>query len=261
MALDHKNYNPDLMYGASETIADDLTVTDTLNVSGVSTFTGNVTQTGATTFGTGTGAVSLNGNTTIAGSKTFSTGTGAVSLNGTTTMAAATAFVNGTGGTTPITAPPGISNWQPVAATSGTDTTPANGTQFVTTVYIPCNKTITNINYLIGSVGGTDKVYGVLYDSTGAVLANTSLTSGGATVGTAANLQTLALTATYAAKGPGLFYVGISMNGNTARLRTVPAHTQSGNWAGSVSQTHGTVAAITAPTTFTADKAPVVFLD
>ena len=164
-------------------------------------------------------------------------------------------------GLTPISNPTGFANWPNVAATSGTDTTPANGTQFVTSIFVPVNKTITNINYLIGSVGGTDKVYGVLYSSTGTVLANTDLTGGGATVGTAANIQTLALTATYAAKGPALFYVGISMNGTTARLRTVPAHTQQGLVGNTVSQTHGSVAAITPPATFTADKAPVVFLN
>lgn len=159
--------------------------------------------------------------------------------------------------------PHGFANWQPVAATSGTDTTPADGTQFVTSIFLPVRKLITNINYLIGSVGGTNVVYGVLYDASGNVLANTSLTSGGATVGTAANVQTLALTATYLAPGPNIYYVGISINGTTARLRTVPAHTQSGIYAGSVSQTQGTsptVAAITVPTTFTADKAPVVYL-
>lgn len=157
----------------------------------------------------------------------------------------------------------GFSNWQPVAATSGTDTTPADGTQWVTSIFIPVRKLITNINYLIGSVGGTDKVYAVLYDASGNVLANSSLTSGGATVGTAANIQTLALTATYTAPGPNMYYIGISINGTTARIRTIPAHTQSGLFGNSVSQTHGTspsVAAITAPTTFTADKAPIVFV-
>lgn len=161
------------------------------------------------------------------------------------------------------TAPHGFANWQPAAATSGTDTTPADGTQFVTSLFIPVNKTVANISFLIGSVGGTDKVYAVLYSATGAVLANSSTTSGGTTVGTAANIQTLAMTTSYAFKGPALCYVGISINGTTARLRTVAAHTQAGLFAGSVSQTHGSspsVAAITAPTTFTADKAPIVFV-
>ena len=164
------------------------------------------------------------------------------------------------GGITQAVEPAGFANWQPIAATSGTDTTPANGTQFVSSLWLPANKTITGVGYLIGSVGGTDKVYAALYSASGALLANSSVSGGGATVGTAANVQTLAFTSTYAAKGPALYYVGISMNGNTARLRTVPAHTQAGIYAGQVSQTHGTVAAITAPTTFTADKAPVLFV-
>lgn len=170
----------------------------------------------------------------------------------------------GANGITPISTPSGFTNWPINTATAGTDTTPASGTQFVTSIWVPTNMTITNINYLIGSVGGTNVVYGVLYDWTGAVLANTALTGGppvGATVGTAANIQTLALTGTYAAKGPGLFYIGISISGNTARLRTVPAFTSGGLWCGQVAQTHGTVGAIVAPVTFTADKGPVVFLN
>lgn len=165
-------------------------------------------------------------------------------------------------GVTPITAPTGVENWGIATATAGTDSTPASGTQFVTAIFIPCNMTITNVNYLIGSVGGTNKVYAVLYDNTGALLANSSITGSpaGATVGTAANIQTLALTATYAAKGPANFYVGISISGNTARIRTVPAFTSGGIFGGTVAQTHGTVAAITVPSSFTADQAPVVFL-
>lgn len=155
---------------------------------------------------------------------------------------------------------PGFSNWQPIAATSGTDTTPANGTQFVTSIFLPANKTLTGAAYLIGSVGGTDKVYAALYDANGALLANSSVSGGGATVGTAANIQTLAFTTAYVAHGPAMVYVGISINGTTARLRTVPAHTQAGIYAGSVAQSHGTVAAITPPSTFTADKAPVSFV-
>lgn len=157
-------------------------------------------------------------------------------------------------------APTGFANWQPVAATSGTDTTPASGTQFVTSIYLPVSMTLTGVSYLIGSQGGTDKVYVVLYSSSGAVLANSALTDGGATVGTAANVQALNFTSTYAAKGPGRYYVGVSMNGNTARLRTIPAHCQAGLWGNTVSQSHGTVAAITPMTTFTADKAPIVFV-
>jgi hypothetical protein len=39
MALDHKNYNPDLMAGAGETITGDLSIGGALAVTGVATFT------------------------------------------------------------------------------------------------------------------------------------------------------------------------------------------------------------------------------
>lgn len=192
--------------------------------------------------------LSVGGNLAVTGATTF---TGAVANTAAQTL---------TGGIAQATAPHGFANIFPAAATTGTDTTPANGTQFVTSIFVPANKTLTGAGYLIGSVGGTDKVYAALYSATGALLANSSVTTGGATVGTAANAQTLDFTATYAAVGPAMYYVGVSMNGNTARLRTVPAHCSGGIFAGSVSQTHGTVAAITAPTTFTADKAPYIFV-
>jgi len=165
-----------------------------------------------------------------------------------------------TGGFPQPVNPTGFHNVLPATATSGTDTTPANGTQFVTSVFVHGNITIKGAAFLIGSVGGTDKVYAVLYDAAGVVLANSSLTSGGATVGTAANLQSLDFTSTYFAKGPAQYYVGISINGNTSRLRTIAAFCGGSLRAGSVSQTHGTVAAITVPTSFTADKAPFISL-
>ena len=165
-----------------------------------------------------------------------------------------------TGGIAQATAFSGAHNWQPIAATSGTDTTPADGTQFLTSIYLPANCTLTGVKYLIGSVGGTDKAYAVLYSASGAVLANSSLTTDGTTVGTAATVQALAFTSTYAAVGPAMYYVGISIKGTTARLRTVPAYCGGSLYAGSVSQTHATVAAVTEPVTFTADKAPVVVL-
>lgn len=189
--------------------------------------------------------------------------TGAATLSSTLAVTGAitsTAAQTLTGGIAQATAPHGFANIPPASATTGTDTTPANGTQFVTSIFVPVNKTLTGAGYLIGSVGGTDKVYAALYSASGALLANSSVSGGGATVGTAANVQTLDFTSTYAAVGPAMYYVGISMNGNTSRLRSVPAHCSGGIFAGSVAQTHGTVAAITAPTTFTADKAPYVFV-
>ncbi len=180
---------------------------------------------------------------------------------GVTAIAPTTTTV-GTGGIVPISAPSGFANWPITTATSGTDVTGINGTQFVSSLWLPVSMTLTGVSFLVGSVGGTNVAVVVLYDSTGAVLANSSLAGSpkGTTVGTAAQIQALPFTATYAAKGPGLFYVGVSYSGNTAKIRCVPAFTQGGIWGGSVTQTQGVPAAITPPTTFTADLAPVCFL-
>jgi hypothetical protein len=157
--------------------------------------------------------------------------------------------------------PTGLSNKDVPVATTGTDTTPVVGTQYVTSLFVPVTFTITNVNYLIGSVGGTDRVYAVVYSATGAVLGSSTVASGGTVVGTAANIQTLALTTPITVNGGQRVFIGISINGTTARLRTVPAHCQNGILGGTVSQTHGTVAAITAPATFTANTAPYIFVN
>lgn len=156
--------------------------------------------------------------------------------------------------------PHGFHNLQNSSVAAGTDTACATNTQFVSSVFIPVNKTITGIAYLVGSTGGTDKAYGVLYDASGTALAFSSTTSGGVTVGSAASVTAMDLTATYAAKGPAMFYVGVSVNGATAKIRTVPANLSSGIYGGTVTQTHGTVGNITPPTTFTANTAPYLYV-
>jgi hypothetical protein len=158
------------------------------------------------------------------------------------------------------TAPHGFYNLQFASVVTGTDTAFADGTQFITSIFLPVNKTLTGAAYLVGSVGGTNLAYAVLYNADGAVVAQSATTGGGVTVGTAATVQSIAFQTTYAAVGPAMYYVGVSANGNTAKIRTVPANLSHGIFAGSVAQTHGTIAAITEPTTFTADKAPYVYL-
>lgn len=182
---------------------------------------------------------------------------GNLTVAGTTTVTGAQTL---TGGIAQATAPHGFPNWQPVAATSGTDTAFANGTLFLSSLFIPANKTVTGVGFLLGSVGGTDRVVVNLWTPAGANLAQSTTTSSGTVAGTAANTQEIPFTATYAAKGPALYYVGVAANGATAKLRTVPAFTNAGLFAGSVAQTHGATTAITPPTTFTADKAPVAYV-
>jgi hypothetical protein len=245
--------------GAS-TLTGAVSCLDTLSSAGAATLASLIVTAGATVGTTlaVTGATTLS-STLSAGASTLAS---AVITAGATigTTLGVTGVTTLTGGIAASVGYGGAHNALPATATSGTDTTPADGTQYVSSIWIPANITLTGVKYLVGSVGGTNKVYAVLYSKAGAVLANTSITGGGATVGTAAQLQTMAFSpGTYAAVGPALHFVGVSINGATARIRTVPAYCGGSIMSGTVSQTHGTsptVAAITPPTAFAADTAP-----
>lgn len=141
----------------------------------------------------------------------------------------------------------------PATATTGTDTAGINGTVFVTELFVPTNCTVTGISYLIGSVGGTDKAIALLFNSAGAVLATSAVA--GTTVGTTATMQHLDFITPYAAIGPGLYFVGVQYNGNTAKIRTGVFGDKATT---SAAQTFGTPASITAPTTFTTALGPIV---
>lgn len=140
-------------------------------------------------------------------------------------------------------------------ATTGTDTACTNGTSYFVELNIPYNRTITGLGYQVGSVGGTDKVIAVLYNSAGAVVANSALA--GATVGTAAQIQAVDFLTPYAAVA-GRYFASVTFNGMTAKFRTYPIP-GSLFIAGSEAETFGTVTAITPGTTFTADKGPLCF--
>ena len=114
------------------------------------------------------------------------------------------------------------------------------------------NTLLTGVAFLVGATGTTDSVIVILYDNNGNVVANSALA--GATVGAPAGFQAVAFTTPFQAR-PGLYYVGVSTNGNHATIRT-----QAFGYHGCgaiTSQTFGTLAAITPPTTFTASQGPV----
>lgn len=198
-------------------------------------------STGATTVGTTLG---------VTGAATLS------STLGVTGALTPTGGVVSAGGTGFSLKPYNTRTWQAITATSGTDTACTNGTAYVGSIQVPGNVTITGVRYLVGSVGGTDKVIVSLHDAAGNLLANSD--PAGTTVGTTAQVQAVALTAPYAAVGPATYFVGLTFNGTTAKFRSVPAHTDGGVIGNSVTQTFGTPATFTAPTTFTADKVPVL---
>lgn len=165
-----------------------------------------------------------------------------------------------TGIETAVAAGAGFHTWEAPTATSGTDTANADTALFVASVFVPVNMVATGVKYLVGSVGGTTKMIAQLNDANGTLLANSTLTSSGTTAGTAAQVQTMAFVTATPIKGPALYYIGITGNGTTSKLRTIPAHTQTGVYTAQLVQTTVTPAAIAPPTSFTADVGPVAHL-
>lgn len=166
-------------------------------------------------------------------------------------------------GVAPSSAVPGFYTWQPNTAESGTDTAFAEKKLFTASIFIPCNKTIKGIGYLLGGGGGTNKVIAALFNSAGTKVANTSETTEGTTAGTEKTVQSIDLTSTYAAKGPGVYFIGITANGATAKLRTIPANVAGANILTaevSLATKNVVPASITAPTEWTAAKGPVAFV-
>ena len=201
--------------------------------------------------------------------------TGTITLNGTGTgnvitganlvpAAGKNITINSTGGLVGASAiPTGAAglfwtgNIPYTTLTGGNDTANTNGDIYWAPVYIPQNVTLTGVTFSIGSVGGTDKAIAALYNSAGTLLANSA--TAGTTVGTANTFQSLAFTGTYAAVGPGVYYVAMQFNGTTAKFR---AHTLAGYVFAANSQagTFGTLASITPGTTYTANKGPIAFV-
>lgn len=129
----------------------------------------------------------------------------------------------------------------PSSLTQGTDTTPVAGTIYFGDVFVPLDMTLTGIGYLIGSVGGTDKVAVALYGETGALL-GTSILDSSVTVGTTATVQEVPFINPIVVPGPGLYYAAVAVNGTTCRLRVgVSCGARGGTLAGSFN----TFAAIT----------------
>jgi hypothetical protein len=150
-----------------------------LTVDGISTFNNNISQTGASTFSTGTGNVSLNGNTTITGTNTFSTGTGLVSLNGDTTLGANLDLLISAGtGTVDFRNTSGITIGEDTAVnTAGVITLIGAGANNFSTQFTTGTQT-QNVNYILPPDDG-DVNYVLTSDGTG-ILSWQSVTGVGA---------------------------------------------------------------------------------
>lgn len=144
-----------------------------------------------------------------------------------------------------------------VLATAGNDTAPTDGPRWWTEVQIPYKIELTGINYLVGSVGGTDSVVVELFNSAGTVVARSIATDTEAAdlVETAANFQSVAFSTVYTAD-PGKYYISLQFNGIIARFRT---YTIPGSpfVTDTSAGTFKTGASITIVTTFTANQGPI----
>ncbi len=143
-------------------------------------------------------------------------------------------------------------------ASMGNDTTLVSGTIYWAEVDIPINFTATGIAVLNGATVGTNNGLVGLYNSGGVLVANSAL-AGALTAGANA-FQTRAFAATYAAIGPGRYWVAYQANGATDTLRTVAASTFVDCLTKSATGTFGTLTALTVPTTFTANVGPIAYV-
>lgn len=223
-----------------------------------------INQSGGTAYYKATSDVS-SGDTalTVGSSVTITAGEYFISASTSKLRVEDVAVLAPAGGITPASAAPGPVTWQPPTAESGTDTAFAEKKLFTASIFLHFNMTVTGVKYLLGAGGGTNKVIAALFNSAGQKVANSSETTEGTVAGTEKTVQTLAFTSAYQAKGPALYYVGLTANGATAKLRTIPANTAlNGILTAEISLTTKNVvpASVTAPTEWIAAKGPVAGL-
>lgn len=186
--------------------------------------------------------IDTSGNVTVAGTESV---TGVFTPTGGIAASAATKTI--------------FATWHPDVVTSATSATPSSTAVQMTQMWIPHNMTLTGVGVLNAATCGTNKWIVAIFDSSGNPLAN-SATAGTLCSGTSA-YQKVAFTAPYVITGPRTLWIGVYADGATDRYYAVPTTGQADGLAGTVTgQTFGTVAAVTLPTTFTADKGPVAYV-
>lgn len=140
----------------------------------------------------------------------------------------------------------------------GTSTTTSTTGEFTISVFVPNTIFATGITNLNGSaVDGASKKIFILRDEKGNLIANTA-TAGTTATGNDA-FQAIAFTATRLLMGPATYFIGLQDDtADVNGVRTVAASTFKNVAASSITSVFGTVAAaVTVPTTFTADTGPV----
>jgi hypothetical protein len=132
------------------------------------------------------------------------------------------------------------------------DKTMVAGTRYYSSIVIGNPATLTGIQAMVGTTGGSDTWVFELHSPTGVLLAASAAT----TAGTASTWQRLAFTATYNLTVPGTYWLVVQSNGTTAKLATLNSDVNP-TFTGSATGTQGVAASITPPTTYTANLGPM----
>lgn len=142
----------------------------------------------------------------------------------------------------------------PAVSTDFNNSTPVITEVYLGEVLVPSNMTVTGVAVFNGSDVTGNVKFG-LYDSTGALVAQTASTAGSGTDA----YQRIAFTASYSALGPATYYIAGSYSSATARYNSPPL----GSFGASVvtAQVFGTLpTTVTPPTTFTTNVANIASL-
>ena len=158
------------------------------------------------------------GTQSIAGAKTFSGAMVASSTLGVTGVLTPTGGVAAAGGFS--AAPRGLhSQGTPAtASTSGNDSTPSTTETYITSMYVPCNMTITGVKLFNGSDVTGNVTVGLADAVTGEPIA-AALSASTAGSGTDA-YQAIPFATPYAAVGPANYLVCVQYSSATARYNT-----------------------------------------
>jgi len=141
-------------------------------------------------------------------------------------------------------------------ALTGLDTSGRAGvanTMWFIDVFIPYPCVLLGAAHLNGTTVGTTKAIATLYNAAGTLVANSSVTGGGAVTSGASTFQQRAFTSAYTAK-PGQYWIGYMPDSTTDTVRTIVTATFVEANTGSVAGVAATATpSITPTTTFTAN--------
>lgn len=142
----------------------------------------------------------------------------------------------------------------PAVSTDFNDSTPVITEVYYGEILVPCNMTVTGIALFNGS-NVTGNVHVGLYDSTGALVAQSADTAGSGTDA----YQLVPFATAYSAVGPATYFIANSFSSATARYNSpILGAFATGKATGAVFGTLPTT--ITAPTTFTTIISPIASL-